>query len=406
MNVLNRTSVRVLLLALAAVGGGTLITKRHLAASPSPVVEADSRPHVDLVRPRRLTLAHRLQTNATLEAFEETDLFAKVSGYVSEVRVDIGDHVKAGQILSVIDIPEMYKELAEAEAELESRKSSLERARLQLGHFKAKLSLEAGLQQDREQLGAGRGFISDRTLDQVRANAEIAKADLDVAEAERILAANQVDVAAANVAKIKTLLSYTQVVAPFDGAVARRLVNRGDLVQAATSTKTTPLFTIQRIDIIRVFCDVPEEDVPYLRIGDSAIVKPIGLKGQPYIGTVTRFSLRLNPETRNMRTEIDLQNPEERLYPGMYAQVSLEMNRKPDVLALPAASIGSDGAGNFVHTIDDERIKRIAIKSGVSDSGNVEVTEGLSENTSVVSIIKNSPAPGTAVQPPVPSKIL
>jgi multidrug efflux pump subunit AcrA (membrane-fusion protein) len=100
-----------------------------------------------------------------------------------------------------------------------------------------------------------------------------------------------------------------------------------------------------------------------------------------------------------MRTEIDLQNPEERLYPGMYAQVSLEMNRKPDVLALPAASIGSDGSGNFVHTVDNEHIKRVAIKSGVSDSGNVEVTEGLSENATVVSIIKNSPAPGTEVQP-------
>ena len=404
MYIMNKTGLRVLLLALVGLGGGVIITKRQLAAAPPPVAEADSRPRVDLVHPRRLTLAHRLQTNATLEAFEETDLIAKVSGYVSEVRVDIGDHVKAGQVLAVIDIPEMYKELAEAEAELESRKSSLERARRQLGHFKAKLSLEAGLQQDREQLGAGRGFISDRTLDQVRANTEIAKADLEVAEAERVLAANQVDVAAANVEKIKTILSYTQMVAPFDGVVARRLVNRGDLVQAATSTKTAPLFTVQRIDIIRVFCDVPEEDVPYLRIGDSAIIKPIGLKGEPYVGKVTRFSLRLNPETRNMRTEIDLQNPEERLYPGMYAQVSLEMNRKPDVLALPAASIGSDGSGNFVHTVDNERIKRVAIKSGVSENSNVEVTEGLSENTSVVSIIKNSPAPGTAVQPPVSPK--
>jgi RND family efflux transporter MFP subunit len=404
MSATNRTGLKVTLVALAVLGGGTILAKRHLAASLPPVAETDSRPRVDLVSPRRLTLAHRLQTNATLEAFEETDLFAKVSGYVSDVRVDIGDHVKAGQVLAVIDIPEMYKELAEAEADLESKKSSLERARRQLGHFKAKLSLETGLQQDREQLGAGRGFISSQTLDQMRANTEIAKADLEVAEAERSLAANQVDVAAANVEKIKTLLTYTQMAAPFDGVVSRRLVNRGDLVQAATSTKTAPLFTVQRIDIIRVFCDVPEDDVPYLRIGDSAIVKPIGLKGESYVGNVTRFSLRLNPETRNMRTEIDLQNPEERLYPGMYAQVSLEMNRKPEVLTLPAASIGSDGGGNFVHTVDNDRIKRVAIKSGVSDNGNVEVTEGLSDNMSVVSIIKNSPAPGTAVQTPVPPK--
>ena len=143
----------------------------------------------------------------------------------------------------------------------------------------------------------------------MRAGAEIAKADLSVAEANRDLAANQVDVAAATVEKIKTLLSYTQIVAPFDGVVARRLGNRGDLVQVATTaTRTTPtagsLFTVQRIDTIRVFCDVPENDVPYLHVGDPAIVKPSGFNGKPFIGKVTRFSLRLDPETRKDRKSV------------------------------------------------------------------------------------------------------
>ena len=117
--------------------------------------------------------------------------------------------------------------------------------------------------------------------------------------------------------KIKTLLAYKQIVAPFDGVVARRLVNRGDLVQVATTaTRTTPtagsLFTVQRIDTIRVFCDVPENDVPHVHIGDPAIVKPSGFDGEPFFGKVTRFSRRLDPETRNMRTEIDLSNPDGR----------------------------------------------------------------------------------------------
>src|SRR5246500_4956412 len=156
----------------------------------------------------------------------------------------------------------------------------------------------------------------------------------------------KIDLAAATVEKTKTLLAYTQIVAPFDGVVARRLVNRGDLVQAATATRTTPstgsLFTVQRIDTIRVFCDVPENDVPHLHIGDPAIVKPYGLQGKPFVGTVTPFSFILHPATRNMRTEIDLPNPEERLYPGMYAEVSLEMNRHPDALTVPAAAVGTD----------------------------------------------------------------
>src|SRR5437879_6526092 len=406
MNFTNRTGIKVLLV-VAGVGPAGIVADWHLAALPSPVnsTKADSPPRVEVVRPRRATVAERLQTNASLEAFEEADLFAKVSGYLSDVRVDIGDHVKAGQVLAVIDIPEMEKELAEAKAQLESKQSSLESARRQLDHHKANITLQEALLRRREELGAAGHFISDRVLDEVRANAEIAKADLSVAEANRALAANQVDVAAATVEKIKTLLAYTQIVAPFDGVVARRLVNRGDLVQAATATRTTPsagsLFTVQRIDTIRVFCDVPENDVPHLRIGDPATVEPSGFDGKPFIGTVTRFSLRLNPETRNMRTEIDLPNPKERLYPGTYAEVSLEMNRRPDALTVPKAAVGSDGDGDFVYTITDNRITRFAVKTGLTDNGRIEVTAGLSEEIPVAASTKGVPPPTTAVRPQV-----
>src|SRR3984893_18049081 len=228
MNFTSRTGFTVLVVVIG-VGAAGIVADWHLAASssssssPPPSLVSPWKPanlpRVEVVRPRRATVAQRLQTNATLEAFEETDLFAKVSGYLSDVRVDIGDHVKAGQVLAVIDVPEMKQELAEAKAQLESKKSSLESARRQLDHNKAELALQNALSKDREQLGEGRGFISDRTLDQVHANAEIAKADLGVAEANRDLAANQVDVAAATVEKIKTLLTYTQIVAPFDGVV-------------------------------------------------------------------------------------------------------------------------------------------------------------------------------------------
>src|SRR3981189_2837483 len=234
MNFTSQTGIKVLVVVVG-VGAAGIVAERQLLASPAPVnsTKVDSPPRVEVVRPRRVTVAQRLQTNATLEAFEEADLFAKVSGYLSDVRVDIGDHVKAGQVLAVIDVPEMVQELAEAKAQLESRRSSLESARRQLDHHKADLALQDALAKDREQLGEGRGFISDRTLDQVHAHADIAKADLSLAVANRDLAANQVDVAAATVEKIKTLLAYTQIVAPFDGVVARRQVNRGDLVQGA-----------------------------------------------------------------------------------------------------------------------------------------------------------------------------
>src|SRR5437879_1390791 len=143
MNFTNRTGIKVLLV-VAGVGPAGIVADWHLAALPSPVnsTKADSPPRVEVVRPRRATVAERLQTNASLEAFEEADLFAKVSGYLSDVRVDIGDHVKAGQVLAVIDIPEMEQQLAEDEAQLASKQSSLETARRQVDNDRANVTLQ------------------------------------------------------------------------------------------------------------------------------------------------------------------------------------------------------------------------------------------------------------------------
>ena len=399
MNFSRRNGIRALVV-LAGVSAVGIVAEWFLAASPSRSAKVDTRPRVEIEHPRRVTVVQRLQTNATLEAFEDTDLFAKVSGYLSDVRVDIGDHVKAGQVLAVISVPEMENELAEDKAQLDSKQRSLETAERQVDHNKANVALQDVTLKRQEELFKARN-IAPQDLDQAHANADIAKADVGVAEANLAFAAAQVNLAAATVERIKTLIAYAQIVAPFDGVVARRLVNRGDLVQAATSTRTTPLFTVERIDTIRVFCDVPENDVPHLHLGDTAIVKPYGFEGKPFAGTVTRFALRLNPETRNMRTEIDLPNPEERLYPGMYAEVSLEMNRRPDALTVPATAVGSDGVGNFVYTITDNRVTRLGINIGLSDSGRTEVIAGLSKETPVVTTYRGAPLPGTAVQPPV-----
>src|SRR3979409_1029485 len=142
MKFTNRMGMKVLVVA-ASVGTAGIVADWRRAASPSPSLvspwKPDNLPRVEVVRPRRATVAQRLQTNATLAAFEHAALFAKVSRYLLDVRFDIGDHVKAGQVLAVIDVPEMKQELAEAKAQLESKQSSLESARRQLDNYKADL---------------------------------------------------------------------------------------------------------------------------------------------------------------------------------------------------------------------------------------------------------------------------
>jgi RND family efflux transporter MFP subunit len=136
-------------------------------------------------------------------------------------------------------------------------------------------------------------------------------------------------VAKAEVAKIETLLEYTRVTAPFDGVVTRRLINRGALVQAATSTRGLPLFTVQRTDLMRVFADVPEAEAPTVSAGAPAEIIPYGQKGPGFPGRVTRTAGSLDPATRTLRVETDLANAEGRLLHGMYVRVRIRPGTGP-----------------------------------------------------------------------------
>src|SRR3984893_10126357 len=202
MKFISRNGIKALV-ALVVISVVGIVAERYLAASPSKLAKVDSRPRVEVEHPRRVTVVERLQANATLEAFEETDLFGKVSGYLSDVRVDIGDHVKAGQVLAVISVPEMENELAEDKAQLDSKQRSLETAERQVDHNNANVALQDVTLKRQEELFKARN-IAPQDLDQARANAVIAKADVGVAEANRAFAAAQVELAAATVERIKT----------------------------------------------------------------------------------------------------------------------------------------------------------------------------------------------------------
>jgi RND family efflux transporter MFP subunit len=337
--------------------------KASAAGQPSAPVQT-----VQTIRPIRTDMARSFDTNASLEAFETADLYPKVSGYLAQVRVDIGDHVEAGQVLAVISLPETEKQLAQAEATIASKRANLALTQITLQRQEGLLRIQATAQQ---------------TYDEAKANANIAAAD--------------VDLAVATAAQIRTMLDYTRIVAPFDGVVSRRLVNRGDFVQAASSGITTPLFTVQRVDIIRVFCNVPETDVSSLRVGLQANIRPYGWE-KPITGKVTRFEGRLDPQTRNMRTEIDVPNPGGRLYPGMYAQVSLDTELHHNALTLPISAVGTDASGKFVYTIQQDHIVRLPIQVGLIEGGVAEIVGGISEKVEVLPSIQGAPPPGTNVK--------
>ena len=357
------------LAAIILIGGGAAIflhpqPNSASAAAPQPAPVQT----VQTVRPVRADIGHSFNTNATIEAFETADLYPKVSGYLSDVRVDIGDHVRSGQLLASISLPETEKELAQAEATIASKRADLALAQITLQRQEGLAKIQATPQQ---------------TYDEAKARAAVAAADVDLA----IATADQ----------IRTTLAYTRIIAPFDGVVARRLVNRGDFVQSASTGRTTPLFTVQRIDVVRIFCNVPESDVSELRLGLPASIKPYGWD-KPISGKVTRFEGRLDPQTRNMRTEIDVPNPGARLYPGMYAQVALETEVHHKAMTLPVSAVGDGAGGRFVYAIRQDRVVRLPVRIGMIEGGMAEIADGLSEKDEVLASAQGAPPAGTIVK--------
>jgi multidrug resistance efflux pump len=297
-------------------------------------------------------------TIATVEAFWSSEQYAKTSGYVSEVKHDMGDRVKKGDVLAVLHVPELDKNLIQAKAGVAARQQmktaadaavaqaqqALAVARSQLEGYKADLSLAQITLKRQEELSANKA-ATPQSLDDARARAQVmqanvgtgearlgaAQADIAAAQANRDVAAAQVEVADAQVQEVQALLEYTRIIAPFDGVITRRQVDPGLLVQASTSSRAMPLFVVQQLDTVRVFCDVPENHAAEVISGAEADVKVLALAGQVMKGKITRISNAIDPASRTMRVEIDLPNADGALRPGMFAQVTIKLQGAPRV---------------------------------------------------------------------------
>lgn len=280
------------------------------AAAPKPSANGRNEPFATVVMP------------ATIQAFFVTDLYAKNSGFVSQVNHDLGDRVQKGQLLAVIDNPELQAQFDRAQAAVQQTQAALEVARRQLAGMQADLVLQQVTLKRQRELFAGRAATA-QTLDEARAKESVSGASVETGKAKIRSAEADLEAAKAELERLRALLQYDRIPAPFDCVVTRRLVNPGDLVQAATTTRTAPLFTCQELDVVRVFADAPESSAAGIRPGLPAEIKLYGPAGLTVRSPVTRIANALDPSTRTMRIEIDVPNPDGKLLPGTYAQVTL-----------------------------------------------------------------------------------
>ena len=319
--------------------------------------------------------------------FQDVDVHAKVAGYIKKIYVDVGDHVKEGQTLAVLEVPELAAQLTGADAAVRRAKEEIRREqgdvqRAESAHAAAH-SMYSRLKQASEQQ---KGLVAQQEVDDAQAKDLETEAQVSSAQAALSGAQQQLEMADANAKQYGALSNYARMVAPFTGVVTVRYADTGSLVAAGTSSSTQaiPVVRIAEIRKLRLVLPIPESIAAQIHLGDPVKVRVQALN-QDITGKVSRFADSLDLQTRTMQTEIDFDNGDGKLIPGMFTETQLVLGQKQSALSLPMEAVAQNGNDATVLTVTREgMIEERKVKLGIQGKSRVEVVSGLNENDRVV----------------------
>lgn len=358
-------------------------------------------PYAAVAPVQRQTVSNTLSIAGQFIPYQNVDLHAKVAGYIKNIYVDIGDRVHQGQVLAVLEIPELIAQVDEAKAAVHHAQEEIQRAQSDVSRAEAdNVALHANAVRLVNTDKARPGLIAQQELDDATAKDRASQAQVDAAKSALAAAKQQLEVAKANQQHYSALSDYATITAPYSGVVTWRFSDTGALVQAGTSnTSGLPVVTLAEIDILRLRIPVPESLAAKVRIGDSADVH-VQATGEHFTGKVTRFTDALDPSTRTMQVEIDVPNANYHLQPGMYADVQLNADSRPNALTVPVEAIERRGNQTSVLVLDGQnRVERRQVQIGVEGSNHVEILTGLVEGEKVIVGNLGSYQPGETVHP-------
>jgi RND family efflux transporter MFP subunit len=392
--------VLVAAMAILALSGATSCTRKSEAQTRAAAAEPLT---VAVARVGRADLANDLLLTAEFEPFQEVDVMAKVSGYIKEIKVDIGDRVHEGQLLATLEIPEMQDDLArasaaidEANAELATARDELQRA--QSSHDMAHLSYSRVLGVSKKEPG----LVPQQDVDEAHSRDLVAEAQVSAAKSRIAECEQRIRVSEAERSRVKTLYQYTAIMAPFTGVITKRYANSGSLIQAGTSSQAMPVVRISENGLLRLDLPVPESAVPLVHLGGTVNVHVSALN-RSFPGRIARFADKVDEATRTMKTEVDVPNPSLVLVPGMYAQVKLITAARRNVLTVPIEAV--DGAGDLtrVFTVAPAgKIHIVPVSLGIQTAREVEIHSGeLKDGDDVVVGPRSGLKEGAKVRPKV-----
>lgn len=348
----------------------------HAAAAGSAA------PRLAVAPPKLVASERKLKLPASVEPLEEAVIYARASGYVGRWLVDLGDKVKADQLLAEIETPEVAQELAQARAALAKAKAA--KTQTEASRLLATSRL------DRTGKLVDAGVATQQELEQTQAESSVGDANVNVAQAN-------IEAEQANIRRLTDLQLFSKVTAPFAGTVTSRSVDRGSLVTAGTGT---PLFRIASIDTMRVFLQVPQDVASSVKVGSPVQVSVREFAGQFFQGQVARTAGALDPVTRTLNTEIRVPNPDGKLLSGMYAEVALDLSAPRQVYEVPATALLSDAQGLRLALVGQDNklhLQPITIERDLGAS--LQIGSGLAGGERVVQIASAELSEGQLVQP-------
>ena len=394
--------------AATIMGAGALFSSAcstSKGAETRTATAADTVPTVAVAQVATENLAHSLVLTAEFKPYQDIDVMAKVAGYIKEIKVDAGDRVSQGQLLATLEVPEMDDDLRRANAAADRSQADVRRAadelrRAQSARDIAKLSYDrlAGVAVKKK------GLIAPQEIDDAQSRYLMADAQVSAAQSALAATNEQVRVNAADVQKIRTLMDYTRVTAPFAGVITKRYADTGSMIQAGTASQTQamPVVRLSENTRLRLILPVPESVVPTVHIGQQVEVR-VPTLNRSFPGTVARFANKLSLTTRTMDTEVDVLNPSLVIIPGMYAEVDLTLARRQAVLAVPLMAVDRDGetGGRVMVITPNNRVDWRRITLGLETANRVEVRSGLNEGDLAVLTGRPGLQPGEEVRPKI-----
>jgi RND family efflux transporter MFP subunit len=342
-----------------------------------------SNPVVTVVRPTRQSKSRDLVLPGNAVALQTTLIFPRTSGYLKDLRVDIGDRVEAGQLLAVIDTPETDAQLAQARAAVQEAQATIARSKTDLDFNQATLTRFEGYFKS--------GGVTQQQLDQTRNQFNSAKSALDQANAS-------LAVSEANVQRLEALQGFERVVAPFKGIIVTRNYDLGALLTAAPAAGTREMFRIDRTDTLRVFVDVPQAYTPLVKVGQTAEFLVHEYPGVAFSGKVSRSADAIDPATRTQRFQVDVPNGDNLLSAGMYGQVLFHLVQEQPPLLVPASALIYNAQGLRVAVVTDGKVHLQPISTGRDLGAEIEIIQGLGDTEDVVSNPGQRMVEGAAVQ--------